>query len=77
MTHNVVDDSVQLDSERDDERDACLEDKMSSLAADLAQHSALAAPSGISRQQLINRSVKCAVITDMSLLCLLLLKAGL
>nr|CAD7588759.1 unnamed protein product [Timema genevievae] len=31
-----------------------LDDKMSSLAADLVQHSALAAPPGISRQQLIN-----------------------
>lgn len=55
MPHNAVDDSGHLDSERDDERDPCLEDKMSCLAADLAQHSALTAPPGISRQQLINR----------------------
>lgn len=54
IPHNAVDDSGHLDSERDDERDPCLEDKMSCLAADLAQHSALTAPPGISRQQLIN-----------------------
>lgn len=55
MQHGLVEDSAHLDSERDDERDACLEDKMSCLATDLAQHSALATPPGISRQQLINR----------------------
>lgn len=38
-----------------DEREGILDEKMSSLAADLVQHSALAAPPGISRQQLINR----------------------
>ena len=38
-----------------DDRDGILDEKMSSLAADLVQHSALAAPPGISRQQLINR----------------------
>ncbi|PSN44390.1 hypothetical protein C0J52_05759 [Blattella germanica] len=37
-----------------DDRDGVLDEKMSSLAADLVQHSALAAPPGISRQQLIN-----------------------
>ncbi|KAL0276410.1 UNVERIFIED_CONTAM: hypothetical protein PYX00_003993 [Menopon gallinae] len=54
IQHGLVEDSAHLDSERDDERDACLEDKMSCLATDLAQHSALATPPGISRQQLIN-----------------------
>jgi hypothetical protein len=38
-----------------DEREGILDEKMSSLGADLVQHSALAAPPGISRQQLINR----------------------
>jgi hypothetical protein len=38
-----------------DEREGILDEKMSSLASDLVQHSALAAPPGISRQQLINR----------------------
>jgi nuclear receptor subfamily 5 group A protein 3 len=37
-----------------DEREGILDEKMSSLASDLVQHSALAAPPGISRQQLIN-----------------------
>jgi hypothetical protein len=43
-----------------DEREGILDEKVSSLAADLVQHSALAAPPGISRQQLINRYSSCA-----------------
>lgn len=52
---STLDESQHLDSERDEERDPCLEEKMSCLASDLSQHSALATPPGISRQQLINR----------------------
>nr|CAD7426116.1 unnamed protein product [Timema monikensis] len=46
-----------MTSDLSDDREggsSILDDKMSSLAADLVQHSALAAPPGISRQQLIN-----------------------
>ncbi|EEB14680.1 Ecdysone receptor, putative [Pediculus humanus corporis] len=51
-----------LDNERDEEKDPCLEEKMSCLASDFSQHSALATPPGISRQQLINSP--CPICSD-------------
>ncbi|KAK6636825.1 hypothetical protein RUM43_010488 [Polyplax serrata] len=59
---SALDESQHLDSERDEERDPCLEEKMSCLASDLSQHSALATPPGISRQQLINSP--CPICSD-------------
>lgn len=57
-SHSGIDESPNLDGEKDEERDPCLEEKMSCLASDLSQHSTLATPPGISRQQLINRYSK-------------------